>query len=742
MAALPKQITSGLVSVGVLGSTQEVCLQLHACLRRLPIQLIFNESAGAVDSAHVSRLQSLRPELLLVEQPADRAAIPSLIKKLRAALPGSPIILVNRRADSEAILEAIRAGARDYLYPPFDQALANAVLRLEATLSKTSAGVARAESRVVGFLSVKGGCGATTVATHAAVSLARESGKPTGLADFDLTCGMVRFLTKAQNPHTVVDAANNAHRLDDSFWGALVSRWPGVEVLASPGPSAAANECPDAAEFGRVLQFMRSRYAWSLIDLGRGVQGFSVSLLNHFDELFLVTTPDRIALSQAKRVADCLRHGCGFRAIHLVINRAAEPGAIPVGEIEALTGLDVYATLADSGKEMHQALLAGRLMAGNTRLGGQIRLLTRRLAGLPTSGSQRVSGLVSEGCKLWARVLKSATGRGKSGAAVETMREAGWKSLSRAGEDAFKSGQFQMAAKHFSQAVEEAEQFGEGDARLGKTLNRLGTAQCELGRYPEAVRSLKRAARILERALDASDPSVLEVLFNLAGAYKATREFQAAKQLYDRVLGAAEDLAGPAHSMTARILDGLGDLHVARGEPTAALYAYRRALSIKEQALGPGDWDVAVTLDKLGDFYCDQGRYNEAEPVLWRSLEIRKTVLGIDSPALGKLYVRLGSLYATQRKFARAERLLRYGISMSSPLEQPDEVVPHLRKLAEVYEGLARFGEAEAVRELAQSILSTAPGAEKALAREFVLTRMAVPPAANEPELGWAQATR
>ncbi len=485
---------------------------------------------------------------------------------------------------------------------------------------------------------------------------------------------------------------------------------------------------------------MRSRYAWSLVDLGRGVQGFSASLLNHFDELFLVTTPDRIALSQAKRVADCLRHGCGFRAIHLVINRVPESGAIPVGEIEALTGLDVYATLADSEKEMHEALLAGRLIAGNTRLGGQMRLLTRRLAGLPTSGSQRVSGLVNEGCKLWARVLKSATGRGKSDAAFETTPEAGWESLSRAGEDAFKNGQFQLAAKYFSQAVEEAERFGEGDARLGKALNRLGTAQCELGRYPEAERSLKRAARILEQVLGASDPSVLEALFNLAGAYKATGEYQAAKQLYDRVLGAAEDLAGPAHSMTARILDGLGDLHVAQGEPTAALYAYRRALSIKEQALGPGDWDVAVTLDKLGEFYCDQGRYNEAEPLLWRSLEIRKTVLGIDAPALGKLYIRLGSLYATQRKFGRAERLLRYGISMSSSREQPDEVVPHLRKLAEVYEGLARFREAEAVRELAQSILSTAPGAEKALAREFVLTRMAVPPSPNEPDLGWSHA--
>jgi len=716
------------VRVGVLGTTIAVCSQLNVCLRRLPVQLVFNECADAIDPAAVSRLQSLAPELLLVEQPADRAAIPSLIERLTAELPGSSIILVNGSADSEAILEAIRAGARDYLYPPFDQALSNAVLRLEGTPSKTSAGVARAQSRVVGFLSVKGGCGATTVATHAAVSLARESGKPTGLADFDLRCGMVRFLTKAQNQHSVVDAARNAHRLDESFWSALVSQWYGVEVIASPGVAAPSGGCPDTGEFGRVLRFMRSRYVWSLVDLGRGVQGVQVSLLNQFDELFLVTTPDRIALSQAKRVADYLRHGCGFRAMHLIINRDPRSDAIPVGGIETLLGLDVYAILVDLEEEMREALVAGRPVAGNTRLGCQVRTLTRRLAGLPSSGSERVSGLVNEGRKLWATVLKLGSGRGRSEAPLRMTEGAVWASLSRAGEDAVKNGQFQVAAKHFAQAVEEAEQFGEGDSRLGRTLSRLGAVQCQLGRYPEAEQSLKRSTRILELTLGAVDSALLEALSNLARTYAATGDYQSAKPIYDRVLKAAEELAGPAHPSVARTLDELGDLHAAQGESSAALFAYRRALAIKEQALGPSDWDVAVTLDKLGEFYCDQNRYNEAEPLLRRSLEIRKMVLGSGAPVLARRYIQLGGVYAAQRKFAHAERLLRFGISMASPQERSEAAVPYLHQLAEVYEGLARYTEAEALRNLVQSILTRTPGAEVVLVREFNLTELVVVP--------------
>ena len=109
---------------------------------------------------------------------------------------------------------------------------------------------------------------------------------------------------------------------------------------------------------------------------------------------------------------------------------------------------------------------------------------------------------------------------------------------------------------------------------------------------------------------------------------------------------------------------------------------------------------------------------------------------------MAKLYIRLGSLYATQRNFARAEGLLRYGISMSSATEQANEAVPHLHKLAEVYEGMARFSEAETLRNLAQSILSTTPDADKALAREFNLTRLVVPRSPSDADLRWAQATR
>ncbi|HEY1204539.1 MAG: tetratricopeptide repeat protein [Bryobacteraceae bacterium] len=722
------------VTVGVLASTPLVCSELQACLKQLPVQVVLDERVIRPDPALLSHLQSLHPELLLVEQPAELSTIQALLRTVAKATPASAIVVVNGNADPEAILEAVRSGARDYLYVPFGDSLGKVIGRLQAARPKPQSGVRRPRGRVIGFLSAKGGCGATTVALHAAVGMARESGQPTGLADFDLSCGMVKFLTNSRSQYTVLDAATNASRLDESFWNALVTECSGIEVLTAPAPLA-AKQYPEPAQFGATLDFMRSRYAWSLVDLGRGIHSFPASLLEHFDEIYVVATPDRIALAQAKRVADCLRHGCSFRTVRLIVNRSP---AAAVVEIERLTGLDVYATIVDAEKDLHDALADSRLVSEKAQISRQMGTFARRVAGLPAEAQapETATGLVSGFRKMLGRVRQATQGRAEDAGATP---DSAWETLSRNAEAAFKNGQFDLAARHLAQAVEEARSFGDGDLRFGRSLNRLGVVQCHQGRHAEAERSLKTAAKILEQVLGEADPSVLEVLSNLAGVYKATRQYETARQLYEAVLKTGESALGPKHTMVAWTLDGLGDVHLAQGEPTAALYAYRRALSIKEQTLGLNDWDVAVTLDKISEFYHAMGRYNEAEPLLWRSIEIRTAVLGRGSSALAKHFLSLGTMYAAQRRYPEAERVLRYGIAITPADERVDDMTPSLHKLAEVCEGQARFGEAESIREVARQIVSSGADSAKVLAREFGASASMVPNAPRSLRAGWAQ---
>ncbi len=74
----------------------------------------------------------------------------------------------------------------------------------------------RAAGKAFGFISAKGGCGATTLVCHVAAELGRQNQKVL-LADLDLDAGMVAFITKTKAVYSILDAVNNLHRLDISL---------------------------------------------------------------------------------------------------------------------------------------------------------------------------------------------------------------------------------------------------------------------------------------------------------------------------------------------------------------------------------------------------------------------------------------------------------------------------------------------------------------------------------------------
>jgi tetratricopeptide (TPR) repeat protein len=113
-----------------------------------------------------------------------------------------------------------------------------------------------------------------------------------------------------------------------------------------------------------------------------------------------------------------------------------------------------------------------------------------------------------------------------------------------------------------------------------------------------------------------------------------------------------------------------------------------------------------VTLNKLGELYLKQGRYNEAEAFLLRVLAIRERILGWGDPALAKPLAKLGLLYRKQRKDGRAEHIVRYALKLFSgflPSDHPD-VIGCLKLLSEIYRGLTRYADADAVWSLAQNL--------------------------------------
>ena len=153
---------------------------------------------------------------------------------LRASglVPAALIVTLSTAAAAGTVLECFRAGADEYLFPPLAEGLKRTLERRETERKKSEIG--RPTGKVLAFLSAKGGCGATTLACHLAVELSRLT-KHILLADFDVEAGMVSFLMKSKCAYSISDALKNVHRLDSSYWKALVSNGiPGLEVISAP----------------------------------------------------------------------------------------------------------------------------------------------------------------------------------------------------------------------------------------------------------------------------------------------------------------------------------------------------------------------------------------------------------------------------------------------------------------------------------------------------------------------------
>jgi pilus assembly protein CpaE len=227
------------------------------------------------------------------------------------------------------------------------------------------------KGKVVGFLSSKGGCGATTIACHVAVELQRTTEYEILLADCDVDLGMVGSLMKANTPHSILDAARSVNQLNFSHWKGLVwSAYPRLDVI----------QAPEKPPYQELLRFARSQYQWVIADLGRGLSVLVQALLEDLDELFLVSTGDTPALYQAKEIAGALRQGrSSVLPVHLILNRARRQLGFTSKEIGTLLGMPVYAELAERS-ELEDAFRRGRLLAAESRGGRGMAALALKIA--------------------------------------------------------------------------------------------------------------------------------------------------------------------------------------------------------------------------------------------------------------------------------------------------------------------------------------------------------------------------
>jgi pilus assembly protein CpaE len=368
------------LTIGLIIEKKELLDEVQACLHQLPVRIQFEQNGIGEWSEFNDKLSRSRPDVLVLDVSNLIDQLPETVNKIRDSSVSPMLIALNDIADPESILAALRAGFHEYLFPPLHNNLRSALERRSEERERVREGSRK--GKVIGFLSAKGGCGATTLACHTAIEIQKLNKFDILLADMDFESGMVHFLMKTKSTYSVQDAFNNLHRLDASFWKAIISNGiPRMEIITAPTPVSMKHQ-PRPEQLQQVLRFIRQNYDWSFVDMGRNLSFLGMSVLDEFDETCLISTLDVPALHQAKNIVQTLINtGYARTRLRLILNRVPQRLEVTPEEIEKMFGIPVFAVLTDEYQDLYDAYAEGRLVSEG-KLARQIHSMSMKMAGV------------------------------------------------------------------------------------------------------------------------------------------------------------------------------------------------------------------------------------------------------------------------------------------------------------------------------------------------------------------------
>ncbi len=364
------------VTIGLAIAEGDLRDEVRAALQIPEVRIVLEQGAP-IETLQLMRLNF---DLVLIDAVPIGESLEDELKRIKTASPGTLVAVVHRFPNAELMLAAMRAGTDDFIATPIERGVRSALDRVAAQ------GAVRGESsrppgKVVGIVSAKGGCGATTVACHLASEFQRVTQHDILLADLDLESGLVAFVMQSKTEYTLIDALRNVYRLDRSLWQKMVwNARPRLDVIPCRAGILPADSEMD--QFREVFRMIRSMYGWVIADLGRPLAPITLGLLDDLDEVFLVTTPTIMALYQAKQfVKETVALGYPRQKLHLILNRVPKRREISPSDVESSLGLPVYAELCEQG-ELEAAYMGGKLLGQDSELGKQFTELALRLAGV------------------------------------------------------------------------------------------------------------------------------------------------------------------------------------------------------------------------------------------------------------------------------------------------------------------------------------------------------------------------
>ena len=349
----------------------------------------FRASAVALSELEsVHPIGSKGPDAFVFDVRAH-SRLPREIGQVKRQFPSVGIVIVARALDPTEMLEAMRMGVNEWVAEPLQVPEVDAAIhRVARVVTKPMMG------KTVAVLGAKGGVGSTTVAVNLATALRAASGQPTLLLDLHLAHGDAAVFFGVEPRFSVLDALENIHRLDETYFKGLVTATKaGPDLLASSNRPLQGSI--EVMRVRSLIEFATTAYRYVVLDCPRA-DATMVEAIDAASTVVVVANQELATLRSASRIANDLRLRCGPDRVRLALNRFDPLSDIRQTDVERVLGGSVKYLFPSDYRTALAALNRGEPLAieSQSRLAEAFEEFARDVAGLPAKSKDSAkSGL-------------------------------------------------------------------------------------------------------------------------------------------------------------------------------------------------------------------------------------------------------------------------------------------------------------------------------------------------------------
>ncbi|PHS16954.1 MAG: pilus assembly protein CpaE [Blastopirellula sp.] len=284
------------------------------------------------------------PDVGIVSLDADPEKGLDLVAELAAKAPECSVLVLSSSTDGNLILQAMRAGAKEFLTQPLT--IEELVAALDR-ISNQKNGRGETKSRgckVITIGGATGGVGSTSLAVNLGCALAQNKDHNVALIDLDLALGDADVCLDTIPDYTLVDVAQNIERLDFNLLKrSLTEHSSGLFLLPRP-VQLHEDSLINPADFQRVLGLMKATFTHLIIDLSKSYSKLDMVALKEASTSLIMIQLDLPCLRNTVRLMMSFGEIEGLKEkTEIVVNRIGlESGQISLKKAKETIDVDNF----------------------------------------------------------------------------------------------------------------------------------------------------------------------------------------------------------------------------------------------------------------------------------------------------------------------------------------------------------------------------------------------------------------